>query len=93
MSQRGSGLGPIELEVLRNALTAAAAEMDVTIWRTSSVGTPANVARKASREYGYDPSTWGKSPPHMILSTPIWWRRLASVRCRKLAPMNMFRLK
>src|SRR5260370_25983236 len=30
-----SQLGPIELEVLRNALTAAAAEMDVTIWRTS----------------------------------------------------------
>src|SRR5690349_9533371 len=27
-------LGPIELEILRNALTAAA-EMDVTIWRTS----------------------------------------------------------
>src|SRR3712207_5661018 len=26
---------PIEIEVLRNALTAAAAEMDVTIWRTS----------------------------------------------------------
>src|SRR5260221_7394244 len=30
-----SQLGPIELEVLRNALTAAAAEMDVTIWRPS----------------------------------------------------------
>ena len=30
-----AGLGPIALEVLRNALTAAAAEMDVTIWRTS----------------------------------------------------------
>ena len=28
-------LDPIELEVLRNALTATAAEMDVTIWRTS----------------------------------------------------------
>ena len=28
-------LGPIELEMMRNALTAAAAEMDVTIWRTS----------------------------------------------------------
>jgi N-methylhydantoinase B len=28
-------LDPIELEVLRNALTAAAAEMDVTMWRTS----------------------------------------------------------
>jgi len=28
-------LGPIELEILRNALTAAAAEMDVTVWRTS----------------------------------------------------------
>ena len=28
-------LGPIEIEVIRNALTAAAAEMDVTIWRTS----------------------------------------------------------
>jgi N-methylhydantoinase B len=28
-------LDPIELEVLRNALTAAAAEMDVTVWRTS----------------------------------------------------------
>ena len=27
--------GPVELEILRNALTAAAAEMDVTIWRTS----------------------------------------------------------
>jgi len=33
---RGAGtLGPIELEIMRNALTAAAAEMDVTIWRTS----------------------------------------------------------
>ncbi len=30
-----AALGPIELEVLRNALGAAAAEMDVTIWRTS----------------------------------------------------------
>jgi len=28
-------LGPIEIEVIRNALTAAAAEMDVTVWRTS----------------------------------------------------------
>src|SRR5215208_5014200 len=28
-------LGPIELEILRNTLTAAAAEMDVTVWRTS----------------------------------------------------------
>ncbi len=28
-------LGPIELEIMRNAFTAAAAEMDVTIWRTS----------------------------------------------------------
>jgi N-methylhydantoinase B/oxoprolinase/acetone carboxylase alpha subunit len=30
-----SGLGPIDIEVIRNALTAAAAEMDVTVWRTS----------------------------------------------------------
>ena len=30
-----ASLGPIELEIMRNALTAAAAEMDVTIWRTS----------------------------------------------------------
>src|SRR3712207_798150 len=30
-----TALGPIEIEVIRNALTAAAAEMDVTIWRTS----------------------------------------------------------
>ena len=28
-------LGPVELEIIRNALTSAAAEMDVTIWRTS----------------------------------------------------------
>src|ERR1700758_1389820 len=28
-------LGPIALEIMRNALTAAAAEMDVTIQRTS----------------------------------------------------------
>jgi len=31
----GIPLGPIEIEVIRNALTAAAAEMDVTVWRTS----------------------------------------------------------
>ena len=30
-----SALDPIELEVLHNALTAAAADMDVTMWRTS----------------------------------------------------------
>ncbi|MDJ0386926.1 hydantoinase B/oxoprolinase family protein [Roseomonas sp. E05] len=30
-----STLGPVELEILRNALGAAAAEMDVTVWRTS----------------------------------------------------------
>ncbi len=28
-------IDPIELEVIRNALTAAAADMDVTMWRTS----------------------------------------------------------
>ena len=28
-------LGPIELEILRNALAAVAAEMDITVWRTS----------------------------------------------------------
>ena len=28
-------LGPIELEILRSALTAVAAEMDITVWRTS----------------------------------------------------------
>ena len=28
-------ISPIELEIIYNALTAAAAEMDVTIWRTS----------------------------------------------------------
>ena len=31
----GVALGPVEIEVIRNALTAAAAEMDVTVWRTS----------------------------------------------------------
>ncbi len=30
-----ASLGPIEIEVIRNGLTAAAAEMDVTVWRTS----------------------------------------------------------
>ncbi|GAC1483401.1 MAG: hypothetical protein NVS2B11_08910 [Acetobacteraceae bacterium] len=37
-STAGTGtetLGPIELEITRNAFTAAAAEMDVTVWRTS----------------------------------------------------------
>ena len=28
-------MGPVELEILRNGLTAAAAEMDATVWRTS----------------------------------------------------------
>ena len=31
----GTASRPIELEIIRNALTAAAAEMDVTVWRTS----------------------------------------------------------
>ena len=31
----GEGISPIELEIIHNALTAAAAEMDVTVWRTS----------------------------------------------------------
>lgn len=31
----GTEIDPIELEVIRNALTAAAADMDVTMWRTS----------------------------------------------------------
>ncbi|SFK64936.1 hydantoinase B/oxoprolinase family protein [Falsiroseomonas stagni] len=35
MSTLAPPLGPIEIEVIRNALTAAAAEMDITIWRTS----------------------------------------------------------
>ncbi len=35
MTDTARTLGPIELEILRNALTAATAEMDVTVWRTS----------------------------------------------------------
>jgi N-methylhydantoinase B len=31
----GADISPIELEIIYNALTAAAAEMDVTVWRTS----------------------------------------------------------
>ena len=34
-SREDGALGAVELEILRSALTAAAAEMDVTIWRTS----------------------------------------------------------
>ena len=30
-----AGLGPVELEIIRNALVAAAEEMSVTVWRTS----------------------------------------------------------
>ena len=30
-----AAISPIELEIIHNALTAAAAEMDVTVWRTS----------------------------------------------------------
>ena len=36
---------PIELEIIYNALTAAAAEMDVTIWRTKSLDHRAGIAR------------------------------------------------
>ena len=37
MSKAGTraDISPIELEIIHNALTAAAAEMDVTVWRTS----------------------------------------------------------
>ncbi|RWR07225.1 hydantoinase B/oxoprolinase family protein [Paenirhodobacter populi] len=35
MTTTSSAIDPVTLEVLRNALTAAAAEMDVTVWRTS----------------------------------------------------------
>ena len=34
-STAATALDPIELEILQNALTASAAEMDVTMWRTS----------------------------------------------------------
>ncbi|MET0194532.1 MAG: hydantoinase B/oxoprolinase family protein [Hyphomicrobiaceae bacterium] len=34
-SNGGTDISPIELEIIHNALTAAAAEMDVTVWRTS----------------------------------------------------------
>jgi N-methylhydantoinase B len=34
-SNGGAEVSPIELEIIHNALTAAAAEMDVTVWRTS----------------------------------------------------------
>ncbi|WP_426955297.1 hydantoinase B/oxoprolinase family protein [Muricoccus radiodurans] len=35
MTSDAKTLGPIEIEVIRNALVAAAAEMDATVWRTS----------------------------------------------------------
>ncbi|HLJ21026.1 MAG TPA: hydantoinase B/oxoprolinase family protein [Stellaceae bacterium] len=35
MTGQRAKLGPIELEILRSALTAVANEMDVTVWRTS----------------------------------------------------------
>jgi len=35
MTGQRTKLGPIELEILRSALTAVANEMDVTVWRTS----------------------------------------------------------
>ena len=35
MTTKASDLSAIELEIIYNALTAAAAEMDVTVWRTS----------------------------------------------------------
>jgi N-methylhydantoinase B len=34
-TEAATPIGPVELEILRNALTSAAAEMDVTVWRTS----------------------------------------------------------
>ena len=34
-STQDTAISPIELEIIHNALTAAAAEMDVTVWRTS----------------------------------------------------------
>src|SRR5882757_6817210 len=33
--ENSAAISPIELEIIYNALTAAAAEMDVTVWRTS----------------------------------------------------------
>ena len=35
MSTRSDALSPVELEIIRNALVAAAEEMSVTVWRTS----------------------------------------------------------
>jgi N-methylhydantoinase B/oxoprolinase/acetone carboxylase alpha subunit len=35
MTATDTDISPIELEIIHNALTAAAAEMDVTVWRTS----------------------------------------------------------
>ena len=35
MNNRDAAISPVELEIIHNALAAAAAEMDVTVWRTS----------------------------------------------------------
>ena len=46
MTTATTTLNPIDLEILQNALTAAAAEMDVTMWRTSR----STIVREMRRE-------------------------------------------
>ena len=59
---RFHGLDPIELEVIRNALIAAAAEMDVTVWRTSRSHHRARAARLLDRRLRRARATTSRSP-------------------------------
>ena len=61
-------LGPIELEVLRNALPAAAAEMDVTIWRTSRITVVRELLDYSTAVFdaeGYNVAQSARIPQHL----------------------------
>ncbi len=61
-------LGPVELEIMRNALTAAAAEMDVTIWRTSRSTVVRELLDYSTAVFdadGYNVSQSARIPQHL----------------------------
>ena len=61
-------LGPIALEILRNAFTAAAAEMDVTVWRTSRstiVRELLDYSTAVFDRHGYNVAQSARIPQHL----------------------------
>ena len=87
-----SRLGPIELEILRSALTAVAAEMDVTVWRTSRstiAGPRISTERAPARQTSVSRQAPERKTDRPGIEPPPLFRRPRIVSCRGMRPMAL----